>query len=96
VSKLGKALGLERPSGPPPKYQPKISIRVACGRSKQIREVSVDIPIEGESYTASANAHEKLDDILERLGILTPRKQNMERENAQRNLQAEEEKQQSA
>lgn len=97
MSKLAKALGLERPSGPlPPKFQPKISIRISCGRSKQILEFAVDIPKDGNCDVARAMAHEKLDDILQRLGILASSKPLLEPENAERNLPAEEEPQEKS
>jgi hypothetical protein len=92
LAKLEEELGLKRPGPLPPKFQPKLSIRVSCGRTKQVAEFAIDVPIEGFDETALSRADEKLSDIFRRIGIL-PAKPAKERDDAEGNLQAEEESQ---
>lgn len=85
-------LGLKHPTGPlPPKYQPKVTVRISCGRSKQVVEFSVDIPIEGASQKSFFDCEHKLRDIFEKLGILAG-ETKLEVRDAVGSLQEKEEK----
>lgn len=45
---LAESLGLGEKRGPlPPKYQPKIRVRVTNDRTRQVSEFDLEIPLEG-------------------------------------------------
>lgn len=90
---LREVLGIASKSGPlPPKFLPKLKVRVGNDRNRQIAEINWDLPLEGFIDTPSLAAlHEKFDDILRVVGILAPKIITVERENAEGNLQPGEE-----
>jgi hypothetical protein len=84
---LAAELGLKKSMPLPAKYQPKVTVRVTCGRTKQVGEFTVELPIEGQNEEVLLAASEKLRDLFAVLGIYgTPK----EKINAQGNLRPEE------
>lgn len=67
---LAETLGLNEKRGPlPPKYVPKLRIRVTNDRTKQVSEFDVDLPIDG--FIADIYpTFQKLRAVLETHGLM--------------------------
>lgn len=95
ATKTAGASLYDKPMHMAPKYQPKVTVRVSCGRTKQVAEFGVELPLSGESETAVEAVIEKLSDILRRMGILAPTTLS-EPDHAQGNLRPEKDEKESA
>jgi hypothetical protein len=67
---LTEELGLDRKRPLPPKYQPKLVVRISDDRTKQVVEFQVPLPLDGLVPGAYDECAAKLRAVLERLGIL--------------------------
>lgn len=75
-SNLATELGLKGGSGAgklPPAFLPKLRVRLASDRTRQVAEFLVDIPTEGFSGEAWEQCQAKMHAIFEAMGLLKAR-----------------------